>query len=95
MIKDKKEQGRIKRHGRIRKKMIGTAERPRLAVHRSSSNIYAQVIDDTQSKTLFSFATTDDQDQDEIQGLHASSHLTLQDLECKGVLSHGLDGQLD
>ena len=54
-----KEAGRLKRHGRIRKKMFGTAERPRLNVHRSLKNLYLQVIDDTQSKTLCSFSTQD------------------------------------
>ena len=54
-----KESGRLKRHGRIRKKMFGTAERPRLNVHRSLKNLYVQVIDDTQSRTLYSFSTQD------------------------------------
>ena len=54
-----KEAGRKKRHGRIRKKMFGTAERPRLAVHRSAKNLYVQVVDDTQSRTLYSFSTLD------------------------------------
>ena len=54
-----KETGRIKRHGRIRKKLFGTAERPRLIVHRSAKNLYVQVIDDTKSHTLYSFTTMD------------------------------------
>ena len=54
-----KEAGRQKRHGRIRKKMIGTPERPRLAVHRSIKNLYVQVIDDIDSRTLYSFSTQD------------------------------------
>ena len=43
---------RIKRHNRVRGKISGTAERPRLNVFRSSSNIYAQVIDDVTGHTL-------------------------------------------
>ena len=43
---------RIKRHYRVRKNISGTPERPRLNVFRSLSNIYAQVIDDTNGKTL-------------------------------------------
>ncbi len=39
-------------HDRIREKMRGTAERPRLAVYRSVAHIYAQVIDDTQGRTV-------------------------------------------
>lgn len=43
---------RIKRHKKVRKNILGTSNRPRLAVFRSSSHIYAQIIDDSQSKTL-------------------------------------------
>lgn len=47
------------RHTRLRKKVAGTPERPRLAVHFSGKNIYAQVIDDTVGKTLASANTTE------------------------------------
>lgn len=50
---------RIKRHVRVRARVSGTPERPRLAVFRSLSHIYAQVIDDTQGRTLFSASTLD------------------------------------
>jgi large subunit ribosomal protein L18 len=46
-------------HTRIRKKVSGTAERPRLAVFRSLNHIYAQVIDDVNGKTLASASTTE------------------------------------
>jgi large subunit ribosomal protein L18 len=46
-------------HSRIRKKVSGTAERPRLAIFRSVNHIYAQVIDDENGKTLASAATTE------------------------------------
>ena len=45
------------RHTRIRKKVAGSAERPRLAVHRSHSHFYVQVIDDLSQRTLYSFST--------------------------------------
>jgi large subunit ribosomal protein L18 len=50
---------RQKRHRRVRKKVRGTAERPRLAVFRSNNGIYAQVIDDVAGKTLASASTLD------------------------------------
>lgn len=50
---------RIKRHLRIRKKVKGTPERPRLAVFRSEKHIYAQIIDDTKGHTLVSASTLD------------------------------------
>lgn len=46
-------------HSRIRKKVSGTAERPRLAIFRSVNHIYAQVIDDASGKTLASAGTTE------------------------------------
>ena len=46
-------------HSRIRKKVRGTAERPRLAVYRSLNHIYAQVIDDVNGKTLANASTTE------------------------------------
>ena len=49
--------GRAKRHGRIRRKIIGTKERPRLSVRRSSSHLYAQIIDDNVGKTLVQLST--------------------------------------
>ena len=47
------------RHLRVRKKVTGTAERPRLAVYRSEKNIYAQIIDDVAGKTLVSASSLD------------------------------------
>ena len=54
ITKSSKDQTRQKVHSRIRKKVLGTAERPRLNVYRSVNHIYAQVIDDTQGVTLVS-----------------------------------------
>ena len=46
-------------HRRIRRKVTGTTERPRLAIYRSVNHIYAQVIDDVKGQTLASAATTE------------------------------------
>ena len=50
---------RLKRHARVRGKISGTAERPRLIVFRSESNIYAQIIDDVAGNTLCSASTVE------------------------------------
>ena len=50
-------QSRIRRHRRVRKKIIGTADRPRLAVYRSNRHTVAQVIDDTGGHTLAAAST--------------------------------------
>lgn len=51
---------RIKRHRRMRNRIFGTPERPRLSVFRSSANMYAQIIDDTQGSTLVSASSLED-----------------------------------
>ncbi|MGP4015324.1 50S ribosomal protein L18 [Saccharopolyspora sp. 5N708] len=56
-ISTKRRQARAKRHTRLRKKIIGTAERPRLVVTRSLRNIVAQVVDDTKGHTLVAAST--------------------------------------
>ena len=50
---------RQRRHMRVRRKISGTAERPRLCVYRSNSNIYAQIIDDVAGNTLVAASTLD------------------------------------
>ena len=52
-----KKQARLKRKVRVRKKISGTSERPRLNVFRSARHIYAQIIDDTTGQTLASAST--------------------------------------
>ncbi|MFL6040547.1 MAG: 50S ribosomal protein L18 [Gaiellales bacterium] len=54
-----KEQGRLRRHRRVRSKISGTAERPRLAVYRSNLRIYAQLIDDEAGRTLAAASSLD------------------------------------
>ncbi|MBO4412783.1 MAG: 50S ribosomal protein L18 [Clostridia bacterium] len=50
---------RVKRHNRVRNKLSGTTECPRLCVYRSNASIYAQVIDDTKGVTLVAASSVD------------------------------------
>ncbi|SHH84590.1 large subunit ribosomal protein L18 [Clostridium collagenovorans DSM 3089] len=50
---------RVRRHMRVRKKISGTTERPRLCVFRSERNIYAQIVDDAMGTTLVSASSLD------------------------------------
>lgn len=58
-LQDKNEV-RKRKHVRVRKKISGTAERPRLCVFRSTKHIYAQIIDDVTGQTLVSASTLDE-----------------------------------
>ena len=51
---------RLRKHTRVRRKISGTAERPRLCVFRSAKHIYAQVIDDVSGQTLVAASTLDE-----------------------------------
>ncbi|HSM55408.1 MAG TPA: 50S ribosomal protein L18 [Candidatus Sulfomarinibacteraceae bacterium] len=61
-------EARKRRHRRIRAKISGTAERPRLNVYRSLSNIYAQVIDDQVGHTLVAASTVESDLSSELEG---------------------------
>ena len=57
--KQSKSELRVKKHERLRNRLSGTAERPRLAVFRSNNHMYAQIIDDTVGNTLVSASTAE------------------------------------
>ncbi|CAM4483101.1 50S ribosomal protein L18 [Paenibacillus tarimensis] len=59
ITKGDKNKARLKRHLRVRKKISGTTQRPRLSVYRSSKHIYAQLIDDVQGVTIAAASTQD------------------------------------
>jgi large subunit ribosomal protein L18 len=59
MQKPDTREARYRRHKRVRQKVTGTGERPRLCVFRSLNHIYAQVIDDSKGNTLISASTLD------------------------------------
>ena len=59
-MKSNRGRARVRRHRRVRKKIRGSADRPRLAVFRSNRYIYAQVIDDDQGHTLASASSLEE-----------------------------------
>ena len=68
MSRDSKNVIRLRIHKRIRRRVRGTQQRPRLAVFRSVKHIYAQVIDDRQGKTLVSASSVDGQTKKTLKG---------------------------
>ena len=63
-----KNKERLIRHARVRKKISGTAKRPRLCVYRSNTSIYAQIIDDNKGVTLASASSQDKALEKEVKG---------------------------
>lgn len=61
--------GRIHRHSRVRRHVVGTPEKPRLNVFRSLSEIYAQIINDEQGYTLASASSIDNELRSKMTGL--------------------------
>ena len=71
-----RERRRVRRHRRVRKKIMGTAERPRLVVHRSRKNMQGQIVDDVAGKVLVGIATN----VGELQARKSSDGLKKSDL---------------
>ncbi len=65
--KPSRAEGRTKRHYRLRNRISGTAQKPRLAVFRSNKHIYAQIIDDTIGNTLAAASTMESAIKDKLQ----------------------------
>lgn len=65
--------GRLRRQRRVRKKVVGTAERPRLSVYRSVHHVYAQLIDDAAGHTLAAASTLDPALKGEVNGRNIPS----------------------
>ncbi|MCJ7707862.1 MAG: 50S ribosomal protein L18 [Anaerolineales bacterium] len=91
MAKKSREQMRSHRHVRVRKKVGGTAERPRLNVFRSLSGIYAQVIDDGSGQTLAAASTLDAEIKPRLKGLKKTEQAALVgELIAQRAKAHGV-----
>ncbi len=77
MAKKSSSEARLHRHARVRVNLAGTAQRPRLAVFRSVSGIYAQIIDDAAGHTLVSASTVDKELREKVKGLKKSEQAKL------------------
>lgn len=88
---NKRELGRLKRHKRIRKSIKGTADKPRLSVHRSLNNIFIQLVDDIEGKTLCSISTLDKRfiekvkNGGNIKAAHTLGEMLAREAQAKGI----------
>ena len=73
--KEAKSIARVRRHERVRTKISGTAERPRLCVFRSNKNIAVQVIDDVAGKTLVAASTLDKEIKTKASNIEAAKEV--------------------
>jgi large subunit ribosomal protein L18 len=89
--KQSKNVSREKRHFRVRKKISGTAERPRLNVYRSEMNIYAQIIDDLAGTTLVSASTIDKEIKEKLSvGSNKEAAKAVGELIAKRAIDKGI-----
>jgi large subunit ribosomal protein L18 len=77
MAEKSRSEARVRRHIRVRINILGTAQRPRLNVYRSLSEIYAQVIDDHIGNTIASASTIDGELRAKLKGLKKSEQAKL------------------
>lgn len=77
MSRNTQAEARLGRHTRVRKNLAGTAQRPRLNVFRSSTGIYAQIIDDSAGRTLVSASSVDKELRERVKGMKKSEQAKL------------------
>ena len=88
---DKIRQARLRRHRRVRRRVFGTRERPRLGVFRSLRHMYAQVIDDAAGHTLVSASTLDKNVRGICEGLRkAEAARVVGRVLAERALAHGV-----
>lgn len=83
----KKIQNRLRRKVRIRARVSGTAERPRLTVHRSLTQLTAQLIDDTAGKTIAAVSTREAKAKVNVEGAKKAGELLAKKAKDAGVTS--------
>ncbi|WP_438435306.1 50S ribosomal protein L18 [Gorillibacterium sp. sgz500922] len=91
ITKGDKNEARLKRHLRVRKKIQGTVERPRLSIYRSSKHMYAQIIDDVNGKTLAAASTQDKELQNVANGGNIEAAVQVGNLIAKRAKEQGVE----
>ncbi len=83
---DSKVAGRLKRRLRVRKKIKGTAERPRMCVTKTNRSLNVQIVDDNEAKTLFSLRTPDGKTANKELAIQLGKDVAAKSIE-KGILN--------
>ncbi len=90
MAKLKREEARRRRHKRVRKKVFGTSERPRMVVFRSLKHIYVQLVDDARGVTLLSASSLDPEFPQGLKGSNTEGAKAVGRLLAKRALAEGI-----
>ena len=90
-VAQQRQNGRLVRHRRVRKKIHGTAARPRLAVYRSNKHLILQVIDDDASRTIVSASTNEAAVRSEGAGSNVAAATRLGTLVAERAKAAGID----
>ena len=90
MAKLTKEEARKRRHKRVRKKVFGTPQRPRMVVFRSLKHIYVQLVDDTRGVSLVSASSLDPELPKELRGSNKDGAKGVGRLAAKRALAAGI-----
>ena len=90
-VAQKRREGRIVRHARVRKKIHGTAERPRLAVFRSNKHLVLQVIDDDSGRTLAAASSNEASQRSIGSGSNTEAAARLGQLVAERAKAAGID----
>jgi large subunit ribosomal protein L18 len=88
--KESRKIARKRRHIRVRKKIFGTQERPRLNVYKSLKHIYAQIINDEEGTTLVAASTLDPAIKDSVTGCNVESARKVGELIARRALEKGI-----
>lgn len=88
--KQSRETARKRRHLRVKKKIFGTGERPRLCVYKSLKHIYAQIINDVEGMTLVAASTLDPDIRGQVSGCNIESATKVGELIAEKALEKGI-----
>ena len=90
MAKLSRREARVKRHRRVRKKVFGTSERPRMVVFRSLKHVYVQIVDDSKGVTLVAASSLDPDYPGELKGSNREGAKAVGELCAQKALKAGI-----
>src|SRR5215470_9333058 len=94
ITKPDRKETRVKRHHRIRRRIYGSTERPRLCVFRSNKHIYAQIVDDSSGRTLVAASSLDSEGKTDKGGGNIAAAKSVGKVVAKRAIEKGIKNVL-